>query len=206
MKLSQTPQDFISAQTTWLSNFLGYDLKDKDDVPGFVLKEHFKDMNSEPILYPALENHFFNCQLWKFEDLARDSKASDTQIAEVKRTIDKLNQRRNNKIEEVNQNILSQIKLNESGRLVSETPGSIVDRLSIMSLKIFHMNKFAKEATTEEFKMECEEKLKKLESQRNDLKTAMETLFQEFHDEKSYFKTYFQYKTYNDKRFNKLIK
>jgi len=89
--------------------------------------------------------HQVNFELWHQEDLARDPEVSDTKIAAVKRAIDVLNQRRNDLIEQLDQflvNVMGSKKVKNSAdlELNSETPGSIIDRLSINALKIFHMD------------------------------------------------------------------
>ena len=88
--------------------------------------------------------HYVNFELWHQEDMARDPDALDSKIAAVKSEIDFLNQRRNDMIEQMDQYLLNQLHKNnihyaEDVEMNSETPGSIIDRLSINALKIYHM-------------------------------------------------------------------
>ena len=88
------------------------------------------------------KNHQYNCQLWDEEDKARRINVSDSDIALNKRNIDGYNQKRNDAIEKIDENILDRLKgvrVSESAWFNSETVGSIVDRLSIVSLKVLHM-------------------------------------------------------------------
>jgi hypothetical protein len=82
------------------------------------------------------ENHLRNFQLWHEEDIARRDDLGSERIHEAKRAIDRFNQERNNFIEEMDKAIIAALKPAESGvPRNSETPGMIIDRLSILSLK-----------------------------------------------------------------------
>src|SRR5215208_4575288 len=87
----------------------------------------------------------FNYLLWHEEDIARSAEVSDVEIVRVKRSIDRYNQQRNDAIEQLDDWITA--KLAELGvvslpdaRLNSETAGSVIDRLSILALRIFHLH------------------------------------------------------------------
>ena len=131
---------------------------------------------SESVDFPALVStqHQVNFELWHQEDLARDPKVSDTKIAAVKRAIDVLNQRRNDLIEQLDQflvNVMGSKKVKNSAdlELNSETPGSIIDRLSINALKIFHMDEeIQREDAAESHRIKCSVKLTVLQEQRQD--------------------------------------
>src|SRR5258707_318512 len=87
-------------------------------------------------------NHRCNCRLWKEEDQARRRNVPDSAIAANKRNIDAFNQRRNDSIEKIDECLLAQlaeVELNAAVRLYSESAGSMIDRLSIVALKVFHM-------------------------------------------------------------------
>lgn len=98
-------------------------------------------MNFQDLADERETNHHWNAMLWAEEDLARRTKVSDSEIAQNKRNIDVFNQERNDSIRRMDQEVqrifaLSNVVLNPNGRLSSETPGQMLDRLSIMSLKI----------------------------------------------------------------------
>src|SRR5215467_529507 len=85
-------------------------------------------------------NHRCNCRLWVEEDQARRREVPDSEIAANKRNIDGFNQRRNDAIEKIDESLLALLPAaGADARLNSETAGAMVDRLSILALKVFHM-------------------------------------------------------------------
>ncbi len=96
------------------------------------------------LLGTVCQQHGFNFQLWHEEDIARSLDVSDREIARVKRSIDRFNQQRNDWIEKIDDDITAMLErdgIQTSGDapLNTETPGSAVDRLSILALRIFHL-------------------------------------------------------------------
>src|SRR5205823_159018 len=87
-----------------------------------------------------IEQHLSNFRLWHEEDQARAPNAAAEKIAQVKRNIDRLNQQRNDLIEEIDRTLLESLKHidSSSAELHSETAGMMIDRLSILSLKLYH--------------------------------------------------------------------
>ena len=86
------------------------------------------------------DNHRCNCLLWDEEDLARRRNVPDSEIAGNKRAIDGYNQKRNDTIERIDEHLLDLFSnKKENATLSSETPGAMIDRLSILSLKVHHM-------------------------------------------------------------------
>lgn len=153
--------------------------------------------------------HKQNFDLWHEEDKAREPNAADKTIAQVKRNIDVLNQSRNDMITQIDEFLEKQIfNANTDCNLPwnSETIGSIIDRLSIASLKVYHMNEQAeRQDANQEHVQICTQKTKQLEVQLNDLKQAL----QEFHDDilagRKQNKLYRQFKMYNDPTLNPKI-
>jgi hypothetical protein len=170
----------------------------------FILK--YQDSDA---IYELIEaNHFFNTKLWNEEDLARRQKVLDTEIANNKRAIDKFNQARNDYIEKIdtfmfdNINLLSKMR----GKQNSETLGSMIDRLSILSLKIFHMSIQTQRNDVEKNHLDiCSEKLHILNNQRNDLGICFDELMTDCQNGLRYFKQYKQFKMYNDPNLNPKI-
>ncbi len=158
----------------------------------------------------ALEILCSNYKLWHLEDLARDINADDKIIADVKRKIDRENQNRNDNIEKLD--ILIYNHLNENNIIAttddfnSETPGSIIDRITILSLKIYHMDEQTKrEDASKEHIEKCIEKLEILKQQRSDLVIAFEKLIKDILSGKKKHKIYFQFKMYNDPTLNPVL-
>jgi Protein of unknown function (DUF4254) len=159
-------------------------------------------------VWQAIEdNHRFNCLLWDEEDLARRRNVPDSEIAANKRAIDGYNQKRNDAIERVDEHLLGLFsEAKENARLNSETPGAMVDRLSILSLKIHHMRLQTQRADADRAHIEsCVLKLNRLTEQRNDLAACLDRLLGECARGESYFKIYRQFKMYNDPALNPAI-
>lgn len=151
-------------------------------------------------------NHTFNCLLWDEEDRARRVDVDNAEIAASKRLIDRYNQKRNDAVEAIDEAILAQVATVEqvdTARLSSETAGAMIDRLSILALKIFHMREQTRRTDAAPGHIDsCAGKLHRLLSQRKDLACCLEQLLTEAHNGLAYFKVYRQYKMYNDPNLN----
>ena len=181
-----------------------------------VVQWHFKapEYNYDEVSdFPSLvsRQHYVNFKLWHQEDMARDPDAPDSKIAEVKRAIDVLNQLRNDMIEQMDQYLLDElqnkkIKYTSESEINSETPGSIIDRLSINALKIYHMDEEVQRMdVTDEHRKKCSGKLSVLKDQRNDLKKSLEKLLADLSSGKKQLKVYQQMKMYNDENLNPVL-
>lgn len=151
-------------------------------------------------------NHRYNNLLWDEEDLARRTNVPDSEIAANKRAIDGYNQKRNDAIENIDDLLLQRlahIKPDATAWLNSETAGSIIDRLSITSLKIFHMRLQTLRNDVEQAHIDtCQQKLHKLTEQRADLQHCLDILLAAASHGQAYFKIYRQFKMYNDPTLN----
>ncbi len=151
-------------------------------------------------------NHRFNSMLWDEEDRARRLDVDPAEIAASKRLIDRHNQLRNDAVESIDEAILAELALvghDDSARLSSETAGAMIDRLSILSLKIFHMRKQTRrpDASTAHIDT-CRARLQRLTAQRNDLACCLDQLLNDAQCGQAYFKVYRQFKMYNDPTLN----
>lgn len=151
-------------------------------------------------------NHKYNSLLWKEEDEARRIDVPDSSIAKNKRAIDGFNQNRNDAIERIDEVILSflsNVTVNKDARLNSETAGSMIDRLSILSLKIKAMKEQTMRTDTGAEHIEaCQLKLERLNEQRKDLAACLDNLLDDFSTGHAFYKVYRQFKMYNDPMLN----
>ena len=151
-------------------------------------------------------NHRYNCLLWAEEDLARRLNVGDTEIAANKRAIDGFNQKRNDAVEKIDEVILSAlagVTPMASARLSSETAGAMIDRMSILSLKIRAMREQTHRSDVDAEHIEtCRGKLAKLIEQRADLGNCLDRLLAEAAAGTMFYKIYRQFKMYNDPKLN----
>lgn len=166
-------------------------------------------------------NHRNNCLLWAEEDLARRTRVGDAEIAANKRRIDGFNQTRNDATERIDELLLVQLGLvsvtsacsdmpmsalesqQVGARLNSETAGSMVDRMSILALKINAMRAQTERLDVDEAHLQSSrEKLERLQQQRADLASCFDELLADCQAGRAYFKVYRQFKMYNDPQFN----
>jgi hypothetical protein len=154
--------------------------------------------------------HRANFDLWHIEDEARAPGASDAELAAVKRRIDRTNQLRCDLIEELDQMLLRWMESrglpNLRAPLNSEPPGMIVDRLSILALKIYHTREEAERPDAPAgHATRNRERRAILEEQRDDLASCLDALWQETLQGARRFKLYRQLKMYNDASLNPAI-
>lgn len=154
-----------------------------------------------------LEQHRANFDLWHHEDAARDTSATGDQIAGHKRAIDRLNQRRNDLVEQMDVRLLGLAPSpNDHVPLHSETPGMMIDRLSILSLKRFHTEEeAARTDATETHRARNQGRLLLLEEQADDLARCLDELWRDILEGKRRFKLYRQLKMYNDPELNPVL-
>lgn len=170
---------------------------------------HFLGGTAHPLPLAGLEDlvsqeHHANFALWHEEDKARDPLATDSDIAGVKRAIDRLNQQRNDRVEQMDAWLLQHLPQPAgSTPLHSETPGMMLDRLSILDLKVFHTyEESERRDATPEHRERNSGRLFILREQRSDLTDALDSLLRAAAAGEKTFKLYRQMKMYNDPELN----
>ncbi len=168
----------------------------------------------EPVADETLEalveaQHAANFVLWHAEDEARRPSTGDATIAAVKREIDRVNQVRNDTAERIDASLLASLRAaspGERGEQHSETPGMMMDRLSILSLKLFHTREeLGREGAPAGHRERNAERSATLQEQRDDLARCLERLWGQICAGERYFKQYRQLKMYNDPELNPIL-
>jgi len=160
------------------------------------------------LLQVVCEQHKFNFLLWHEEDIARSPDVNDTKIAEVKRAIDRYNQQRNDWIERIDMFLIETLERNNvvpwvDARQNTETPGSAMDRLSIMCLRIYHLQEqLERTDATVEHVEKVTARLAICEQQRADLANGLSELLADIACGRKRLKVYRQMKMYNDPTMN----
>ena len=179
---------------------------------------HLTDNVDTPIRNPYDRNTidyqlYLKCWIdtvqWHYEDIIRDPHINPEEALALKRRIDRSNQDRTDLVEEIDSYFrqrYSQVQPQEDARLNTESPAWAVDRLSILALKIWHMQEQADRSdATEEHRARCQSKLDVLMEQRTDLSTAIDQLLEDYEAGRKVMKVYRQMKMYNDPATNPIL-
>lgn len=147
---------------------------------------------------------------WHYEDIIRDPNIDPVAALKLKRQIDASNQDRTDMVEYIDSYFLEKykdVKVQENATINTESPAWGIDRLSILALKIYHMNEEATRTdASQEHQMACKAKLNILLEQRVDLSTAINQLLDDIAQGKKYMKVYKQMKMYNDEELNPVLR
>lgn len=151
------------------------------------------------------ENHAFNYQLWHAEDKARREDQGFEFVYQAKREIDRCNQQRNNRMEAMDEWLFNRLQPAHHTLcpVHSESPGMMIDRLSILSLKSFHMElQIQREDVPAEHRKNCAQKSAVINQQLKQLSQCFHELMEEVQAKRRTFRIYHQFKMYNDPTLN----
>ena len=171
-----------------------------------IANNPYKKDDIEHLLY---QKNWIDTVQWHLEDLIRDPEIDPIAALKLKRTIDHSNQQRTDLVEYIDSYFLDTYKkvdIKKEATFNSESPAWAIDRLSILSLKIFHM---AEETTrfnaSAAHVKNCQEKLDILNQQNQDLCKAIDQLLKDIESGEKYMRTYKQMKMYNDEDLNPVL-
>lgn len=166
----------------------------------------FPDDSINSILYHKC---WIDTVQWHLEDIIRDPEIDPVAALKLKRRIDKSNQDRTDMVEDIDtffRERYADVKVMEGAHINTESPAWAIDRLSILALKIYHMQEQVNRTdATPEHKAKCEAKLNVLLEQQVDLSTAIDQLLADIAAGKKYMKVYRQMKMYNDPSTNPVL-
>ena len=183
-------------------------------ISNYHVKDSVNQAQSNPFEKDKIEHllyhkNWIDTVQWHLEDLIRDPEIDPTEALKLKRTIDSSNQKRTDLVEFIDSFFLdtyNNISPKKEATLNSETPAWAIDRLSILALKIFHMNEEANRVgANQKHQEECAKKLNVLKEQNIDLCTSIDELIFDIESGNKYMKTYKQMKMYNDEDLNPVL-
>jgi len=147
---------------------------------------------------------------WHYEDIIRDPNIDPVSALKLKRQIDGSNQDRTDMVEFIDSYFLEKfkdVKPKINATINSESPAWALDRLSILALKIYHMDEEANRSdASQEHRIKCQSKLDVLLEQRIDLSGAIDQLLKDIENGDKFMKVYKQMKMYNDEELNPVLR
>jgi hypothetical protein len=178
-------------------------VKDHVDTP---ISNPHSDGSFKSLLY--LKNWIDTVQ-WHLEDIIRLPDINPTEALAIKRRIDKSNQDRTDTVEKIDDYFMEQfasVQYTQSAKINSETPAWLLDRMSILMLKIYHMKEQTERTdANEEHLRKCQQKLKILLEQKDDMQMAFDQLMEDIGNGERRMKVYRQMKMYNDSSLNPML-
>ena len=176
-----------------------------DDI-NHAINNPYPETSLSHLLY---KKNWIDTVQWHYEDIIRDPKINPDKGMDIKRKIDKSNQDRTEMVEYIDSYFLnkySNVIPKENASINSESPAWALDRLSILVLKIYHMDEeYRREGAGEEHKKSCKIKLDILIEQRKDLGDAIDLLLNDIATGEKKMKVYKQMKMYNDESLNPIL-
>jgi hypothetical protein len=180
-----------------------YHITDNIDSP---INNHYNAGSLEYLLY---QKNWIDTVQWHLEDIVRDPSINPVAALQIKRRIDSSNQERTDMVERIDDYFLKKfadVVVQPAATFNTESPAWAIDRLSILALKIYHMQLEAERQDADEaHRNACRLKLEILLQQQLDLSTAIDELIQEIAEGKKFIKVYRQMKMYNDPSLNPVL-
>ena len=184
-----------------------------------IEKYHIKDDVYQPFTNPydkgsishlLYSKNWIDTVQWHYEDIIRDPEIDSVAALTLKRKIDASNQDRTDLVEYIDSYFLEKyrtVEIKKTASINTESPAWAIDRLSILSLKIYHMREEANRTDASKEHIEkCESKLKVLLEQKQDLSSAIDQLLFDIESGDKYMKVYKQMKMYNDEELNPILR
>ena len=185
-----------------------------ESIRQYHITDHVDTPINNPYPFKSIEYYLYlknwiDTVQWHFEDIIRDPNIDPANALTLKRRIDKSNQDRTDLVELIDSYFLDKYKninIQPDATINTESPAWAIDRLSILALKIYHMQQeVCRTDTTTEHRAQCETKLNILLEQQKDLSTAIEQLLADIETGHKYMKVYKQMKMYNDPELNPVL-
>lgn len=183
-------------------------------INDYHVKDNVDTAINNPYDRDSVENRLYlKCRIdtvqWHLEDIIRDEDINPVDALALKRRIDKSNQDRTDLVEQIDSYFYTKfhsVKCQDNATINTESPAWAIDRLSILALKIYHMQEQVDRTdASAEHKARCQQKLDVLLQQRTDLSTAIDQLLEDFEAGRKYMKVYKQMKMYNDPSTNPVL-
>ena len=166
----------------------------------------FENKSFEHLLY---EKNWIDTVQWHYEDIIRDPDIDPSEGMKLKRLIDSSNQNRTEMVEYIDSyflNLYSSVTTRENAKVNTESPAWAIDRLSILILKIYHMEEESnRKDVSEDHRNNCQKKLNVLIKQREDLSESIDQLLIDLSTGIKKMRVYKQMKMYNDESLNPVL-
>jgi hypothetical protein len=166
----------------------------------------FENKSFEHLLY---EKNWIDTVQWHYEDIIRDPDIDPKEGMKLKRLIDSSNQNRTEMVEYIDSyflNLYSNVTTRENAKVNTESPAWAIDRLSILILKIYHMEEESnRKDVSEDHRNNCQKKLNVLIEQREDLSESIDQLLIDMSTGIKKMRVYKQMKMYNDESLNPVL-
>ena len=166
----------------------------------------FENKSFEHLLY---EKNWIDTVQWHYEDIIRDPDIDPSEGMKLKRLIDSSNQNRTEMVEYIDSyflNLYSNVTTRENAKVNTESPAWAIDRLSILILKIYHMEEESnRKDVSDDHRNNCQKKLNVLVEQREDLSESIDQLLMDLSSGEKKMRVYKQMKMYNDESLNPVL-